>query len=257
MCQPESLIVLPLVEEILRSKQVRTVDGAATLPLKDSINAEIGHLLQKLIAEKRPSVTMEIGLAYGLSTLCICEALVKAGGRRHIAIDAFQSTMWNNIGLHHVRAAGFGDLLELREELSQDALPRMVAEGLKVDFAYIDGTHTFDQKIVDFFYVDRILNVGGVIAFDDCDWPSIHQVCRFIATNRPYRVCGSTAGTPPGFRGRAVKWAARHSRNLRLVVKPHFMRPDEELGIQASARCIAFEKLDDYVVHPDYVFQDF
>ncbi len=249
--------MLPLVEEILRSKQVHTIDGTGTLPLKDSINAEIGALLQKLITEKRPSVTMEIGLAYGLSTLCICEALAKIGGQRHIAIDAFQSSMWQGIGIHYVRAAGFGNLVELREELSQDALPRLVAEGIKVDFAYIDGTHTFDQKIVDFFYVDRILNVGGVIAFDDCDWPSIHQVCRFIATNRPYRVCGSTAGTPPGIRGRIVKSAARHSKNLRLIVKPHFLQPDEQLGIQAGARCIAFEKLADYEVQPDYVFHDF
>ena len=249
--------MLPLVEEILRSKQVRTVDGTGTLPLKDSINAEIGHLLQKLIAEKRPSVTMEIGLAYGLSTLCICEALLKAGGRRHIAIDAFQSTMWNNIGLQHVRDAGFGDLVELREELSQDALPRMVAEGLKVDFAYIDGTHTFDQKMVDFFYVDRILNVGGVIAFDDCDWTSVHQVCRFIAANRPYRVCGATPGTPPGIRGRAIQWAARHSKNLRLLLKPRFILPDEQLGILAGSRCIAFEKLADYYYPPDYALREF
>jgi len=58
-------------------------------------------------------------------------------------------------------------------------------------------------------------------------------VCRFIATNRPYRVCGSTAGTPPGIRGRIVKSAVRHSKNLRLMVKPHFLQPDEQLGIIA------------------------
>ena len=249
--------MLPLVEEILRSKQVHTVDGAATLPLKDSIDAEIGALLQKLIEEKRPSVTLEIGLAYGISALYICESLVRVGGRRHIAIDAFQSSAWGGIGMHHLRSSGFGDLVELREELSQDALPRLVAEGVKVDFAYIDGTHTFDQKMVDFFYVDRILNVGGVIAFDDCDWTSIHQVCRFIATNRPYRVCGSTAGTPPGIRGRIIKWAASRSRNLRLLLKPRFILPDEQFGILSGSRCIAFEKLADYHVSPDYTLQEF
>ncbi len=249
--------MLPLVEDSLRTKQVRTIDGTATLPLKDSIDEPIGALLQKLIAEKRPSVTMEIGLAYGLSTLFICEALAKVGGQRHIAIDAFQSSIWSGIGLHHVRAAGYGHLLELREELSQDALPRMFAEGMRVDFAYIDGTHTFDQKIVDFFYVDRILNVGGVIVFDDCDWPSIHQVCRFIATNRPYRVCGSTPGTPPGRRRLLLESIARHAGSLRPLLKPRFLQPDEQFGILAGARCIAFEKLDEYVVHPDYVFQDF
>src|SRR5271154_786779 len=249
--------MLPLVEEMLRSKQVRTVDGLSALPLTDSINVEIGCLLQKLIVGKRPSVSLEIGLAYGLSTLFICEALAQVGGQRHIAIDAFQSSMWQGIGIHYVRTAGFGNLVELREELSQDALPRLVAEGIKVDFAYIDGTHTFDQKIVDFFYVDRILSVGGVIAFDDCDWPSIHQVCRFIATNRPYRVCGSTRGTPPGIRGRMIKWVANRSKNLRLLLKPRFILPDEQFGILAGARCIAFEKLADYQYPSDYTLREF
>jgi predicted O-methyltransferase YrrM len=246
-----------LVEEILQSKQVRTVDGTATLPLKDAIDAETGPLLQRLIQEKRPSVTLEIGLAYGVSALFICEALARVGGKKHIAIDAFQSTMWSGIGIHHLRQAGFGGLVELWEQLSQDALPQLVTEGVKVDFAFIDGTHSFDQKIVDFFYVDRLLNVGGVVAFDDCNWTSIHQVCRFIATNRPYRVCGTTFGTPPGIRGRLIRWMAQHSATMRQIVKPMFVLPDEQFGIQAGSRCIAFEKLADYIVTPDYQLREF
>lgn len=249
--------MLPLVDEILRTKTVRSVDGTTTFPLKDAIDAEIGALLQKLIEEKRPSVTLEIGLAYGISGLFICEALNKVGGKKHIALDVSQSTIWSGIGIHHLHQAGFGDLVELREQFSQDALPQLVNEGVKVDFAFIDGSHTFDQKMIDFFYVDRLLNVGGIIAFDDCDWTSIHQVCRFIATNRPYRVCATTHGTPPGIRGRAIQWAARHSKNVRLIVKPKFLVSEEELGIVAGARCIAFEKLADYTITPDYVFRDF
>jgi predicted O-methyltransferase YrrM len=246
-----------LVDEILQRKQVHTTDGTATLPLKDATDAAIGALLQGLIEQKRPSITLEVGLAYGVSGLFICEALAKVGGKKHIAIDAFQSTVWSGIGIHHLRRAGYGGLVELREQLSQDALPQLVAEGVKVDFAFIDGTHSFDQKIVDFFYIDRLLNVGGIVAFDDCHWASIHQVCRFIATNRPYRVCGSTVGTAPGFRGRLVKWAARHSRGVRQIVKPKYVLPDEQFGIQAASRCIAFEKLADYVVHPDYQLTEF
>src|ERR1700740_1340773 len=183
-----------LAEEILQTKTVRTVNGAASLPLKDAIDAETGHLLQKLIEEKRPAMTLEVGLAYGVSSLFICEALRKVSAKKHIAIDAFQNTLWSGIGIHYLRQAGFDNLVELREQLSEYALPQLVQDGVKVDFAFIDGTHSFDQKIIDFFYVDRLLNVGGVLAFDDCNWPSIHQVCRFIATNRPYRVLGATSG---------------------------------------------------------------
>jgi len=246
-----------LADELLRTQTVSTLDGVGRLPLKDAIVPEIGQLLQKLIEEKRPGVTLEIGLAYGISGLFICEALRKVGGKKHIAIDAFQSTTWGGIGLHHLQQAGFGDLLELREELSQDALPEMAREGVKVDFAFVDGTHTFDQKMVDFYFVDRLLNVGGVIAFDDCDWSSIHRVCRFIATNRPYRVCGTTHGTLPGWRGKLARWAARRSSRLARLMNPQFTVPDEQLGILAGARCIAFEKLAEYRVMPDYHMSEF
>jgi len=235
----------PLVDEILRTKTVRAVDGVGTLPLKDAIDTEIGSLLQKLILEKRPSITLEIGLAYGISGLFICDALTKIGGKKHIAIDAFQSTTWSGIGIHHLRQAGYGNLVELREQLSQDALPQLVNEGVKVDFAFIDGTHSFDQRMVDFFYVDRLLNVGGVMAFDDCDWISTHQACRFIAINSAYRVCGTSRGTPPGVRGRFIRWAARHSKNLRSIVKPKFILPDDDFGMLPDCRCIAFEKMSD------------
>jgi predicted O-methyltransferase YrrM len=223
-----------LLDEILRTQTVRAIDGLGTFPLKDANDAALGLLLQKLIREKRPSVSLEIGLAYGISGLFICDAMTKVGGKKHIAIDAFQSTTWSGIGIHHLRQAGFGNLVELREQLSQDALPQ---------FAFIDGTHSFDQKIVDFFYVDRLLNVGGVIAFDDCDWASIHQVCRFIAINSAYRVCGTTRGTSPGARGRLIRWAARHSKNLRSIVRAKFILPDEDFGMLPGCRCIAFEKM--------------
>jgi predicted O-methyltransferase YrrM len=250
--------MVPILEEILRTNSVRSIDGTATIPLRDAVTGEIGTLLQRLIREKCPALTLEIGLAFGVSALFICEALASVGGRQHIVIDAFQTSVWNGIGMHNVRAAGFGQLVQLREQLSEDALPLLSQEGTKVDFAFIDGTHSFDQKMVDFFYVDRILNVGGIIAFDDCNWPSIRQVCRFIATNRPYRVVGATAGGGmPGIRGNSIRWAARHYDNVRQIVKPKFFRPDEEFGIPPHSRCVAFEKLADYTVKPDYVFTEF
>jgi len=130
----------PLVDEILRTQTVHAIEGSATLPLKDAIDAEIGSLLQKLILEKRPSVTLEIGLAYGISGLFICDALTKVGGKKHIAIDAFQSTTWSGIGIHLFVKPDMEISLNSAKQLSQDALPQLVNEGVKVDFAFIDGT---------------------------------------------------------------------------------------------------------------------
>ena len=57
-----------------------------------------------------------------------------------------------------------------------------------MDFAFIDGWHTFDFALVDFFYVDRLLRPGGVVVLDDTDFPSVWKLCRYIVSNRAYKV---------------------------------------------------------------------
>ena len=255
--------IASLLDDIFRSGLVCSTDGSTILPVEASVDQEVGALLQRLICERRPSVSLEIGLAYGVSALFICEAMMKSGGRRHIAIDPNQSTQWRGIGLNNLRKAGFGELVELREQESQIALPNMAGDGLQVDFAFIDGMHTFDHALVDFFYVDRLLRVGGVVAIDDVSFPSLQQLCRFIATNRAYRVCGASGSgvrLRPRFPVRMARWIARNSAEvamavilgkvraleaLRRRVKPQFGHPDEVNFFPEKCRCIAFEKLAD------------
>jgi hypothetical protein len=117
--------------------------------------------------------------------------------RRHIAIDPHQATYWGNRGVKHIEEAGFAPMFELRQERSYRELPRLEQEGLELDFAFIDGWHTFDFAFVDFFYVDKMLRDGGVVAFDDADWPSIRTVLRYIVTNLPYEVIGTLPEKKP------------------------------------------------------------
>src|ERR1700751_859939 len=127
-----------ILEEILRTKTVRAPDGTK-IPLDYAITTTEGEKLQQLIIEKRPTVSLEVGLCYGISALFIREAMSKVSGKRHIVIDPSQSSGWQGIGLRNLRGAGFGSLLDFREQESQVALPQLVAEGTKIDFAFIDG----------------------------------------------------------------------------------------------------------------------
>src|SRR5262249_62210721 len=96
---------------------------------------------------------------------------------------------------------GFTPLVEFHEQPSFRALARFEAEQRRFDFAFIDGFHTFDYALVDAFLVDRLLNVGGAVAFDDADWPSVRRVVRYVATNLAYTV---HASMPP----RHAAWSA-------------------------------------------------
>jgi predicted O-methyltransferase YrrM len=238
--------MIPLLEEILRTGQVFTIDRTEAVPVHSAITADAGEFLQNLIAERKPKTTLEIGLAYGVSALFICEALQKCGGAKHIAIDPNQSTDFRGIGLNNLRLAGFADFVELRELPAHLALPQLEAQGATVEFAFIDGWHTFDHALTDFFHVDRILATGGVVVFDDAFFPGVHQACRFVATNRSYRFVGSTEKVADyrASRGaRVLRWTARTSALARKLLKPKFFIPDEELGFTPDCRCVAFEKV--------------
>lgn len=48
--------------------------------------------------------------------------------------------------------------------------------GERFDFVFIDGRHLFDCVLVDFFYVDRLLEIGGYLALDDLWMPAVRKV---------------------------------------------------------------------------------
>lgn len=203
-------------------------------------------MLQRLIKELRPVVSLEVGLAYGISALYICEALREVGAKRHIVIDPNQQNHWQNIGLHNIQAAGYADLAEHISHGSELALPQLLRDRVEIEFAFIDGYHIYDQTLVEFYYIDRLLKPGGIVVFDDADWPSVRKVCRYVATNRAYSVhrClehkGQARCLPPKstFSGQVVKQLPLLDRFL----KPEWANPDSGLGLLPKSRCVAFKK---------------
>ncbi len=157
-----------VLRSILSSDSV--TDGERTFPLRHpdfpALPAHMdegeGALLQEIVRSVKPRVSLEIGFAYGVSTLYICDALAEVNpSARHIVMEPFQSTQWRGIGLRNVRQAGFGSMVDFREDHSEIVLPELVRSGLVADFALIDGWHTFDQVMVEFYYLNRLLRAGG------------------------------------------------------------------------------------------------
>jgi len=237
----------PVLQDILKTGSVYATEGGEPIHCLAEISPEVGEFLQRLIASLRPAVGVEVGLAFGISSLFICEAMKAARpDARHIVIDPSQhdpAETWKGIGLKNLERAGFREMVEFHEKQSQVALPELEARGTQIDFAFVDGWHTFDHTLVDFFYIDRMLRVGGIIALDDNDIPGVHKVCRFIATNRAYRVVGS-AGEMPGekvsVKRRLVQSLAQRSSRVRELFRPEIRQTDRELGLLGS--CVAFRK---------------
>lgn len=53
---------------------------------------------------------------------------------------------------------------------------------------YIDTNHMFDQTMVEIFFADKLLKVGGTLIFDDYGLLSVRAACNFLETNYNYRL---------------------------------------------------------------------
>lgn len=255
-----------VLARMLATGSVTAADGS-TIPLTSEVSATAGEALQALVTRCHAMVSLEVGLAYGVSALFICDTLVAHGGRKHIAIDPYQLGIdsmpfeagvsapgvgFAGLGLLNLERAGYKDLVEFHNEPSYRALSRLEMSGEHIDFAFIDGWHTFDYVMVDFFLVDRILNVGGIVVFDDALYPAIRKVARYIATHRRYTPVDGFGLALPTLARRTLNTVAmgfqrRGLRTLARPLRPDLREPDGHLGLP-SGNLIAFTKNADDVL---------
>lgn len=183
-----------VIEEIRRRRSV-TDAGGTTFPIeKHGIDAAEGGFLRDFVAA-RPGITrtLEIGCAYGFSSLHIASALAGRPGARHVIIDPMESTTWKGIGVINLDKAGV-DFYELREESSETALPELLKQGAQFDLVFIDGWHTFDQTLVDMYYANRLIRTGGYILVDDANWISVSKAISYFERYPCYKIVGGAAG---------------------------------------------------------------
>jgi SAM-dependent methyltransferase/predicted O-methyltransferase YrrM len=175
-----------LLDRIYAAGKVEAADGAQVDAFPAGLPRFHADEIARLVRELGLTRTLETGMAYGLSTLAICSVHAERGEGSHIAIDPHQSSDWGSIGVLNLRRAGVEGRVRVIEARSDEALPRLRDEGVRLDFALIDGLHLFDATLVDFFFVDRMLDVGGVVVFHDTWMPAVAQAAAFVRANRAY-----------------------------------------------------------------------
>lgn len=159
--------------------------------LISAITKREGEFLKALASRPDVHNTIEVGCANAISSIYICSGLAGKQDVHHIAIDPCQTSRFQGRGVANVRRAGF-DFFEVIEAGSEEALPRLMAEGRTFDLGLIDGLHTADQTMVDFYYMDRIIRPGGIIVIDDVDMPAVNKITRYAATYGNYKLIGTS-----------------------------------------------------------------
>ncbi|MER3432470.1 MAG: hypothetical protein C4288_03335 [Leptolyngbya sp. ERB_1_1] len=170
-----------VIDEIFQTRIVIDRTGQSH-PLHSNVDQQEGEFLFNLI-DSDPNIekTLEIGCAYGLSSLHICAALSKRSAAHHWILDPFQHKQFHGIGITNLERSNF-NFFKLIEEPSEFALPTIAKEQPNsFDLVFIDGWHTFDHTLLDLFYANRLIKVGGYIVVDDCGMASVSKAVSYVA----------------------------------------------------------------------------
>ena len=158
------------------------------------------EVLRELVRLSSARNLLEIGMANGSSTVAMLEVLQQAGGGHVTSIDPYQlhpvSSSPSGVpgyggeGVKCVQSAGFAEMHTLIAQPDYLAMPKLVGAARTFDFVFIDGYHSFDYVLLDFFYADLLLRKGGVVVFHDTNRLPVFRVCTFLEANKPYRRVG-------------------------------------------------------------------
>lgn len=130
----------PALKELLSSNQLVGKSGKSfdNLGSRSTFNNLV--VLRNLFLALKPARTLEIGLAFGASSLIFTEShreLNRPPQKQHIAIDPFQSDYWDACGLMVNERAGLGGYLELVERYSCFELPALAQKNLKFGLVFL------------------------------------------------------------------------------------------------------------------------
>src|ERR1700722_17339822 len=88
----------PLVREMLETKMAYTPAGNR-IPMISNISQTFAEALYGVVLKNRPVISLEVGMAFGISSLAILTALRDAGQRgKLITIDPHQTNDWSQCG---------------------------------------------------------------------------------------------------------------------------------------------------------------
>ena len=153
------------------------------IELSDGIPIEEVEMIYDVMSEYKPKSSLEIGLCHGISSMAICDNLKESNGVNHIIDPGLKV---NRYGINNLERAGLKDNFIHYDDVSEVVLPQLLQNDLKVDFVFMDGWLTLDHLMLDFFYIDKILNIGGIVMFDNCEMSSVKEAFNYFSQYPSY-----------------------------------------------------------------------
>ena len=145
------------------------------MKITTSFHYHVQTSLNRIFLEQlTPKTVIEIGVFEGDTTFNLTNFLrARHAEYKHYAIDPFTAS--ENLTQERLDEAktlflqNFTEYpeVELINKASLDGLFELYSRGVKVDLIYVDGSHFAKDVLIDATVGFELLNIGGVILFDD------------------------------------------------------------------------------------------
>lgn len=171
------------IDKIYRDWQ--TVINGVRHRMNSNISPEECMFIHKLIMLKKPKKVFEFGMANGMSSMIIINALNRVQGEMLMSNDPFQKKQWKSIGLHNVaqvqKVNGSSIQHKHIEKLSSDNFDDIPSEYF--DMVLVDGAHDLENVIYDINNAKRILKKNGILILDDVLHDGVRDAIKVVMIN--------------------------------------------------------------------------
>lgn len=152
---------------------VAAVDGP---PILTSLTErEAAHLAGLSLGAK----VLEVGAAYGFSTVTLALQASEV-----VSIDPHNTHLSYEILCNNLVQYRVADKVDVRRQMSQQALPELLATGYTFDLIFIDGDHTAAGCGHDIEWALKLIAPGGTIAVHDvmetCCCPEVQPMADLL-----------------------------------------------------------------------------
>lgn len=166
---------LPVLDDVLTMVEKRHVtyageDGSAIDMVlgDDDITLREAELLFYLVCQIKPILTLETGLGKGMAAAVMIAAHMRNelnGG--HVPFQKKHENTKQNAGVALLNALPLKGF-QIMDHESALVLPQMYLQQLNdgLTFAYLNNATEFDVLMMEYFFVNRLLNEGGIMAID-------------------------------------------------------------------------------------------
>ena len=133
----------------------------------------MGRFFSCLVTNRRPSVIVEFGTAFGVSGTYSLFGLESNGGGTLLTFEP--NDVWARIA--EANLVAIGRRFELTVGTFEENIDRTLSPGERIDIAFIDAIHTSEFVEPQFELVANRIAPGGIVLLDDIDFSADMRSC--------------------------------------------------------------------------------